>query len=111
MLKYHYVAYRLQKILHSPRIRQGGEIMKSALKNRKTVIDPVCNMEVTPATMEINAVVNGDTYYFCAEGCKKAFMENPEKYLSTKPAKKKGWWCRYTERLEKSTGGKAMKCH
>ena len=85
--------------------------MKSALKNRKTVIDPVCNMEVVPGRTEISAVINGDTYYFCAEGCKKAFVDNPEKYLKPKSAKKKSWWCRYTERLEKSTGGKAMKCH
>ena len=85
--------------------------MKSALKNRKTVIDPVCNMEVVPDRTEISAVINGEIYYFCAEGCKKAFVSNPEKYLNPKPAKKKSWWCRYTERLEKSTGGKAMKCH
>lgn len=85
--------------------------MKLASKNKKANIDPVCNMEVVPATTEINAVINGVTYYFCAEGCKKAFVDNPEKYLNPKPAKKKGWWCRYTERLEKSTGGKAMKCH
>jgi YHS domain-containing protein len=24
---------------------------------------------------------NGQTYYFCSLGCKKAFDENPEKYL------------------------------
>ena len=23
----------------------------------------------------------GKTYYFCAPGCKKAFLQNPEKYL------------------------------
>ena len=85
--------------------------MKLALKNKKTVIDPVCNMEVVPTMTEIKATMNGDTYYFCAEGCKKAFVDNPEKYLNPKSAKKKSWWCRYTERLEKSTGGKAMKCH
>jgi len=45
-------------------------------------IDPVCKMQVdeknTPATSEYN----GKTYYFCAVGCKKAFDENPEKYLA-----------------------------
>ena len=85
--------------------------MKLALKNKKAVMDPVCNMEVIPSMTKIKTVLDGDTYYFCAEGCKKAFVDNPEKYLDPKPAKKKGWWCRYTERLEKSTGGKAMKCH
>ena len=85
--------------------------MKLALKNKNAVMDPVCNMEVIPSMTKIKTVLDGDTYYFCAESCKKAFVDNPEKYLDPKPAKKKGWWCRYTERLEKSTGGKAMKCH
>ena len=88
-----------------------GKIMKLDLKNKKTVIDPVCNMEVLPAMREIKTILDGTTYYFCAKSCKEAFLDNPEKYLNPKPAKKKGWWCRYTERLEKSTGGKAMKCH
>ena len=85
--------------------------MKLAHKHKKAVIDPVCNMAVILNTAEIKAVVDGETFYFCAEACKEAFVNNPEKFLNAKPAKKKGWWCRYTERLEKSTGGKAMKCH
>ena len=107
----HYVAHRLHIISQRPGIRKGEKIMKSVLKNKKTVIDPVCNMEVIPTITEIKTILNGDTYYFCAESCKQAFVDNPEKYLNPKAAKKKGWWCRYTERLEKSTGGKAMKCH
>jgi len=31
-----------------------------------------------PATSEYK----GKKYYFCAVGCKKAFAENPEKYLA-----------------------------
>ena len=85
--------------------------MKLTVKNKKTVIDPVCGMDVAPTMSEINANINGETYYFCAEGCRKLFVDDPQKFLNPKPAKKKGWWCRYTERLEKSTGGKAMKCH
>ena len=27
------------------------------------------------------SVYNGQTYYFCAPGCKQAFDGNPEKYL------------------------------
>lgn len=85
--------------------------MMSAIKNKKTAIDPVCGMEVVPAMTDIKANIEGNTYYFCAEACRNAFVDGPEKYLTPKPAKKKSWWCRYTERLEKSTGGKAMKCH
>jgi YHS domain-containing protein len=85
--------------------------MSLATKNKKTVIDPVCGMDVGSTISEIKTILKGETFYFCAESCRKAFVDNPEKYLKPKPAKKKGWWCRYTERLEKSTGGKAMKCH
>ena len=74
-------------------------------------VDPVCGMSVDPEATKIFALVQGQTYYFCAESCRKSFIKTPEKYLESKPAKKKSWWCRYTERLEKATGGKAMKCH
>jgi YHS domain-containing protein len=70
--------------------------------------DPVCGMTVNPAKTDIVATVEGQAYYFCAEGCRKAFTKNPKKYLVPK---KKGWWGRYTARLEKATGGQAMKCH
>jgi YHS domain-containing protein len=53
---------------------------------------------------------DGDTYYFCAEGCRRAFMADPDKYLGKKPAKKKGIWGRYLKRLNKATGGKTPSC-
>ena len=45
-------------------------------------IDPVCKMEVeedspTGGTTEHN----GQTYYFCAPGCRRVFEREPEKYL------------------------------
>ncbi len=45
-------------------------------------IDPVCKMEVDEKTATATSEYQGQTYYFCAAGCKKAFDENPEKYLS-----------------------------
>jgi YHS domain-containing protein len=44
-------------------------------------IDPVCKMEVDEKTAKIKTEYKGETYYFCAPGCKKAFEENPEVYL------------------------------
>ncbi|MFL7811556.1 MAG: YHS domain-containing protein [Anaerolineae bacterium] len=44
-------------------------------------IDPVCKMEVTPETAVATAEYKGETYYFCARGCKVAFEKDPEKYL------------------------------
>lgn len=77
----------------------------------KPVVDPVCGMYVDPETAKIEAFIEGQRYYFCAEGCRKAFEENPEKYLGSECAKPKGWWGRYLQRLKKATGEKPMKCH
>ena len=47
-------------------------------------IDPVCGMEVDPSkvTAKQTAEYGGQTYYFCAPGCRKAFEEKPDRYLS-----------------------------
>jgi len=44
--------------------------------------DPVCKMEVEESTAAATSEYNGKKYYFCAPGCKKAFDQNPEKYLT-----------------------------
>ncbi len=46
-----------------------------------TVHDPVCGMEIDPATAAGKSEYKGQTYYFCAPGCKKAFDADPEKYV------------------------------
>lgn len=43
------------------------------------VIDPVCGMEVDPATA-LKATYAGKTYYFCSEDEKAKFQKNPEAY-------------------------------
>jgi YHS domain-containing protein len=43
--------------------------------------DPVCGMDVDPATAAGKSEYNGQTYYFCAPGCKKSFDKEPEKYV------------------------------
>ncbi len=85
--------------------------MNLSVKNNNTVIDPVCGMEVIHGAKEIITSIDGETYYFCAEGCRQSFEKNPQKFLNPGPAKKKGLWGRYLERLEKASGGRAMKCH
>jgi YHS domain-containing protein len=74
-------------------------------------IDPVCGMEVVLGSTDIITTIDERRYYFCAEGCRKAFEQNPKKFLEPKPAKRKGPWGRYLDRLQKCTGGKGMKCH
>lgn len=45
-------------------------------------IDPVCGMEVEVATARWIAEHDGETYYFCAPGCKTAFEKEPAEFLS-----------------------------
>jgi YHS domain-containing protein len=43
--------------------------------------DPVCGMNVDEKSAEFKSEYNGTSYYFCAAGCKKAFDNDPEKFL------------------------------
>jgi YHS domain-containing protein len=46
-------------------------------------IDPICQMEVdTDNPPGGKSDYQGTTYYFCAPGCKHAFDQDPEKYVS-----------------------------
>ncbi len=56
----------------------------------KTAKDPVCGMDVDVNKPAATSVHQGQTYYFCAVGCKKAFDENPDKYLSAEGEAKGG---------------------
>jgi YHS domain-containing protein len=46
------------------------------------VKDPVCGMDIDPKTAAGKSDYKGQTYYFCSTGCKKAFDEEPEKYVN-----------------------------
>lgn len=43
--------------------------------------DPVCGMEVEPASAAGSSVYHGQTYYFCSQGCKAAFDADPARYV------------------------------
>ncbi|MCR4406221.1 MAG: YHS domain-containing protein [Anaerolineae bacterium] len=45
------------------------------------VKDPVCGMMIDPKTAAATSEYKGQTYYFCARGCKVAFDKDPEKYI------------------------------
>lgn len=44
--------------------------------------DPVCGMWVDPETAAATYEHDGEVFYFCARGCRDAFEEEPERYLS-----------------------------
>ncbi len=45
--------------------------------------DPVCGMDVDEKRAIASLVYEGQTYYFCAQACKRAFERDPEKYTSS----------------------------
>ena len=42
--------------------------------------DPVCGMDVDPKTAAGESEYQGQKYYFCSTGCKKAFDKEPRQY-------------------------------
>ncbi len=59
----------------------------------RKVVDPVCKMKVDPERAPAKAEYKGKTYYFCAPGCKEAFVKNPERYVREE-GELKSWWNR-----------------
>ncbi len=49
---------------------------------RGSAVDPVCHMEVDPATTSLKSERSGTTYYFCTESCLRRFTEHPEEFLA-----------------------------
>jgi len=48
----------------------------------ETAIDPVCNMTVAMLPESIHAEIEGQTVWFCAPGCLKAYSANPAAYAN-----------------------------
>jgi len=55
-----------------------GELIQGGVP---MAIDPVCKMEVEESQAAATSDYKGKKYYFCAVGCKKAFDQNPDKYV------------------------------
>jgi xanthine dehydrogenase accessory factor len=62
--------------------RAAGELRGWPVPAEKphVAIDPVCNMEVEVATARWISEHDGETFYFCAPGCKAAFEKAPAEY-------------------------------
>ena len=83
----------------------------TAENTEHSFIDPVCQMKVARDSQVPSLKLGSLTYHFCADSCRRAFMADPEKYLKSKPPKRKGFWGRYLDRVNKATGGKPPCCH
>ena len=60
-------------------------IVRPTLQADAKVKDPVCGMDVTPATAAGTVDYGGGTYFFCSVGCADKFQATPEKYSSGTP--------------------------
>ena len=49
-------------------------------------VDPVCGMRVTVGPAALRATHAGVTYYFCSVGCRRKFLDSPQKYAKAPPA-------------------------
>jgi YHS domain-containing protein len=67
-----------------PRGRAAEERKMSA--DTTKVKDPVCGMMIDPAKAAAMRVYEGTTYYFCAQGCARAFDAEPKGYAQAKKA-------------------------
>ncbi len=56
-------------------------------EKRVTVKDPVCGMEIEPATAYGKTEYAGKSFYFCSKHCEEEFNKNPEKYAAKNPEK------------------------
>ncbi|MEE9197812.1 MAG: YHS domain-containing protein, partial [bacterium] len=53
-----------------------------AWEERRTTMatDPVCGMDVDPATAQFTSEHEGTAFYFCSAGCKNTFDSDPHTY-------------------------------
>jgi Cu+-exporting ATPase len=60
--------------------------------------DPVCDMKVEIDKAAAKSEYQGQTYYFCAPGCKVRFDKNPAQYLGQPEDGQGGCGCGCSER-------------
>ena len=63
----------------------GGPKATGSTKEGPKEKDPVCHMDVDPATARFKFDHANKTYYFCCAGCLEKFRANPDKYLNAPP--------------------------
>jgi xanthine dehydrogenase accessory factor len=62
-----------------PRVAPGVESAPAAPAH--VAVDPVCHMEVDPASTPLRSTHEGTTFYFCSEGCLRRFEASPREFV------------------------------
>jgi xanthine dehydrogenase accessory factor len=68
---------------HARQPSSAGGPIHNELRLVAEAIDPVCGMTVAVVASALSAEYNGTTFYFCAPGCRVAFLQHPESFLET----------------------------
>ena len=76
----------------------GGDKTEVKTESKAEYIDPVCKMTVTDLSKP-HTNYQGETYYFCCNGCLNKFTANPEQYLDAQVETKSGCGCSKTKPL------------
>ena len=58
---------------------------QTVVENSIMAIDPVCGMKVNKENAAATTIYNGETYYFCKQGCKARFEKDPQKLIEEGP--------------------------
>jgi YHS domain-containing protein len=89
--------------------------MENISKVSEKYKDPVCDMDVDPGEKGLVSMFNGKSYWFCSQGCRRSFEDNPVKYLKSDSPKRKGRFRRYLDKMaeanEREFGRSGPKCH
>jgi xanthine dehydrogenase accessory factor len=66
----------------TPASTSGDAPQTPATQDPPSAIDPVCKMEVAVARAQYTSAYAGKHYFFCCAGCKLAFDQAPENYVT-----------------------------
>ncbi|MDQ3098146.1 MAG: YHS domain-containing protein [bacterium] len=61
-------------------ISQIKNVSGMAIEEEGMVIDLVCGMDIDPKQANFKSTYQDKQYYFCYDGCKTHFDNDPEKY-------------------------------
>jgi len=92
--------------------KPAAAVMREVTKEElgKEAVCPVMGetFKVTAQTLSVS--YKGDIYYFCCPGCKKPFLENPEKYAEKAPQSRAAVYVCPADGHERDQPGKCPKC-
>lgn len=75
------VALSILAEIVSERSSSDVPVGNSASSEVRIAVDPICQMEVAALPSSIHTHYQGVEYYFCADGCRAAFLADPERFV------------------------------